>query len=359
MLLKKRIVLTGGGTAGHVMPNLALIPRLKALGYEIHYIGGGAIEKDLVHKVPDVTFHQISTGKLRRYFSVKNFTDPFRILRGVWQSARIMGRVRPNITFSKGGFVGVPVVIGARLRGVPIILHESDLTIGLANRISAPFATVVCTSFETTAAAVKKNKGLYTGAPIREELLAGSADRARKRLGFADDDRPALLCMGGSMGAVAINKVLRHALPRLTERFNVVHLCGKGNLDPALDGHPAYRQLEFASDELPDIFALCDVALSRAGANAVFELVCLALPALLVPLPSASSRGDQAQNAAYFARRGCFEVVPQSELTPEVLCEKIGLLYDNRAAYAAHMREQGFEDSLSTIIGLIEKYARP
>ncbi|MFZ5975466.1 MAG: undecaprenyldiphospho-muramoylpentapeptide beta-N-acetylglucosaminyltransferase [Bacillota bacterium] len=356
--MKKRIILTGGGTAGHVMPNIALIPRLKELEYEIHYIGSGAIEKELLQKIPDVTFHQISSGKLRRYFSIKNFTDPFRILRGICQSVRIISRLKPNIAFSKGGFVGVPVVIGARLKRVPIILHESDLTVGLANRISMPFSDVVCTSFEATVSSIKKNKGVYTGTPIREELQTGSAGNAKKLFAFEHPEKPVLLCMGGSMGAVAVNTVLREALPLLTPVFNVVHLCGKGNLEPSLNGHAGYRQLEFADAELPDIFALCDVAVSRAGANAVFELLCLALPALLVPLPSSASRGDQLQNAHYYEKRGCFEVVQQEDLTPEVLHARIATLYENRSSYTERMRAQGIADSLPKIIALIEQHAR-
>ena len=358
MYLKKRIVLTGGGTAGHVMPNIALIPRLKELGYEIHYIGSGAIEKELIGKIPEVAYHQISSGKLRRYFSIKNFSDPFRILRGVWQSVRIISRIKPNIAFSKGGFVGVPVVIGAHCKRVPIILHESDRSVGLANRISAPFSNVICTSFETTASEIKKNKGVYTGTPIREELQKGSAESAKKMLDFEHPEKPVLLCMGGSQGAVAVNKILREALPRITPVFNVVHLCGKGNLDPSLKSCPGYRQLEFAGSELPDIFALAAVAVSRAGANAVFELLCLALPALLVPLPSSASRGDQLQNASYYARRGCFEVARQEDLTPESLYSGIKGLYDRREEYAKRMRAQGIADSLTRIIGLIEQYAR-
>jgi UDP-N-acetylglucosamine--N-acetylmuramyl-(pentapeptide) pyrophosphoryl-undecaprenol N-acetylglucosamine transferase len=358
-LANKRIVLTGGGTAGHVMPNIALIPRLKELGYEIHYIGGGAVEKELIQAVPGVTFHRISTGKLRRYFSFKNFTDPFRILRGVCQSLGIISRIKPNVAFSKGGFVGVPVVIGARLKRVPIILHESDMSVGLANRISAPFSDVVCTSFEPTAAKIKKRKGVYTGTPIREELQNGDAAAALRLFGFEDPNKPVLLCMGGSQGAVAVNRVLREALPLLFPDFNVVHLCGKGNLDPGLAGRPGYRQLEFAGAELPDIFALADVAVSRAGANAVFELLCLGLPALLVPLPSSASRGDQLQNAAYFEKRGCFDVVRQEDLTPAVLHEKIAGLYAKRVEYAARMRSAGIADSLQRIIAIIEKHALP
>lgn len=356
--MTKRIVLTGGGTAGHVMPNLALIPRLKDLGYEIHYIGSGAIEKELIQKIPDVAFHQISTGKLRRYFSYRNFTDPFRILRGVIQSMRLISRIRPDIAFSKGGFVGVPVVIGAHFKHVPIILHESDLSIGLANRISIPFSDVVCTSFEATVSTIKKNKGVYTGTPIREELLKGDAARARSLFSFGQPEKPVLLCMGGSLGAVAVNKILRGALGLLTPRFNVVHLCGKGNLDASLQNIEGYRQMEFAGAELPDIFALCDVAVSRAGANAVFELLCLGLPALLVPLPSSSSRGDQQQNAGYYEKRGCFEVMKQEELTPENLAGKIGEIYDRREEYTQNMRAQGIAESLSKIIGLIEQHAR-
>lgn len=357
-MANKRILLTGGGTAGHVMPNIALIPRLKELGYEVHYIGGGTVEKELIENVPGVTFHRISTGKLRRYFSLKNFTDPFRILRGVCQSLRIVSRIRPNVAFSKGGFVGVPVVVAAHLKRVPIILHESDRSVGLANRISTPFSDVVCTSFESTAPRIKKGKGVYTGTPIREELRKGDAEAAKRLFAFEDPNKPVLLCMGGSQGAVAVNEVLREALPLLTPDFNVVHLCGKGNLAPDLNGRTGYRQIEFASAELPDVFALASVAVSRAGANAVFELLCLGLPALLVPLPASASRGDQLQNAAYFEKRGCFDVVPQEDLTPAVLHEKISALYAKRGEYAARMRSVGIADSLEKIVALLEKYAR-
>ena len=358
IILKKTIVLTGGGTAGHVMPNIALIPTLLDMGYEVHYIGSGSIEKDLIKAIDSVTFHQISTGKLRRYFSMKNFTDPFRIIKGILQSKRIIKNINPNITFSKGGFVGVPVVIGSRMKRVPIILHESDFSIGLANKLSQPYANVVCTSFETTASHVKNGKGLYTGTPVRKELLSGDSDLARKLVQFDNPDKPTLICMGGSMGAVALNKIIRDALPLLTKEFNVIHLCGKGNLDSSQQDNKSYYQMEFASQELPHLFALADVAVSRAGANAVFELVGLSLPALLVPLPSAASRGDQDQNANYFKKRGCFDVIDQKDLTPEILNNKLRVLYQNKQEYINNLQNQGISDCIPTIIKLIEKYEK-
>lgn len=354
--MTKRIVMTGGGTAGHVTPNIALIPRLRELGYEIYYIGSEPIEEKLIKELGDVPYYRVHSGKLRRYFSLKNFVDPFKTLYGSIECCFLMGKLRPSVAFSKGGFVGVPVVIGAKLRKVPVVLHEADRTIGLANKLSMPFAKVVCTSFEATAGDVPKGKGVFTGAPIRKQLLLGDAARARRAYGIGED-KPVLLSMGGSLGAQAVNALLRAALPELLKQFNVLHLCGRGNLDEALEGTLGYVQLEYASGELPDIFALADVCVSRAGANSVFELLALKLPALLIPLPGASSRGDQILNAEYFRKRGCFDMLEQSEATPSELVKRVAGIYESSAEYKARMAEHSGGDGVQNVVEIIERYS--
>ncbi|MBO7359487.1 MAG: UDP-N-acetylglucosamine--N-acetylmuramyl-(pentapeptide) pyrophosphoryl-undecaprenol N-acetylglucosamine transferase, partial [Clostridia bacterium] len=225
-----KIILTGGGTAGHVTPHLAIIPRLMQDGWEVHYVGTeNGMERDIMGKVQGITYHAIPAGKLRRYLSSKNITDIGKTLKGVKESRRIIDEVKPDIVFSKGGYVGLPVVVAARMKGVPALIHESDMTSGLANRLCKPFAKALLTTFPETAKNAGK-KGIYVGAPIRDELFKGSRERGLKTFGFTQD-KPVLLVMGGSSGAQAINQVLWQALPRLTESFQVLHLCGKGNLN--------------------------------------------------------------------------------------------------------------------------------
>lgn len=350
----KRIVFTGGGSAGHVTPNIALINRLLSEGWEIHYIGtADGMEKDLIGALPAVHYHAISAGKLRRYFSLQNFLDPFRVLKGISQSRRLIAEIRPDVVFSKGGFVSVPVVIGAGKTHV--VAHESDYTPGLANRIAGHFSDTVCVTFEDTLAHVKNGRGVFTGTPIRPELYQG--DRAR---GFAftglPGKKPVLLVMGGSLGAQALNDVLRSALPEVLKRFEVIHLCGKGKLDATLTA-PGYRQYEFIGAELPDLFAMTDLVLSRAGANAVFEFLALNKPALLVPLPLSASRGDQIQNANYFEKKGYAVKLDQDTLTPPVLVAALDRLYAGRDAYVARMEKDERLDGTDEILLEIRRAA--
>lgn len=356
MAASKRIVLTGGGSAGHVTPNLALVPRLRALGYEVHYIGGNGIEKTLVENVGDIPYYAISTGKLRRYFSMQNFTDPFRIIKGIHQSKKLMKTIRPNVVFSKGGFVSVPVIRAAASRRIPVILHESDSTLGLANRISLRKCSVICTSFEATAKALG-DKGVYTGSPLRDELFEGNAMRGAAFLGF-DPEKPTMMVMGGSLGCAALNDAMSDSMEALLSTFQIVHIRGKGNLDPKMQHVPGYRQFEYIYEQLPDVFALSDIALSRAGANALFEFIRAELPALLVPLPASSSRGDQLANAKYFARRGCFEVIEQEQLTPENMVEALRRLFVGREQYKRNMRDLGLADANGHILRIIQENTR-
>ncbi len=349
--MEKKIILTGGGSAGHVTPNLALLPQLLAEGIEVHYIGtADGIERTILSERKDVTYHIISSGKLRRYFSWKNFTDPFRVMRGLFQARRVMREVKPAAVFSKGGFVSVPVVIAAHGKHIPVVTHESDYTPGLANKINAKFADKICVTFEDTLAHVGA-KGVHTGTPIRPELYQGDKERGLAFLGF-DDKKPVLLIMGGSLGASVVNDAVRAALPKLLISYDIVHLCGKGKVEERLN-QPGYRQFEYVNEELPDVLAATDVVVSRAGANAVFEFLALSKPALLIPLPRSASRGDQILNAGYFARKGFAMVLEQESLTPETLLDAVNDLYDRRLSFIATMSAEPLADGTDEVLAVI------
>ncbi len=353
----RKIVLTGGGTAGHVSPNLALIPRLLQAGYEVDYIGTEkGIEREMIARVPQVHYHAVKSGKLRRYFSWQNFTDPFRVLAGAVQSARLMGKLKPDVVFSKGGFVSVPVVFGAWLHRIPVVCHESDLTPGLANKLCRPFARKFATTFPECADALGA-KAEMTGTPLRPELFQGSRARGLALLGFTGE-KPVLLMMGGSLGAQSVNKVLREALPELLKRFDLCHICGKGNLEPALEGTQGYRQLEFADKELPDLLATADLVLSRAGSNALCEFQALGKPMLLVPYPKGASRGDQILNAQSLEKRGLCRVLLQEQLTRASLVAALERLWADREQLTAALRDAPPADGTKRVLEMIEEVQR-
>ena len=332
------ILLTGGGTAGHVNPNLALVPSLQQRGWQIAYAGSpSGIERELVQKA-GIPFYAISSGKLRRYFAWQNFIDPFKVLKGVAEAYTLLGQLRPRVVFSKGGFVTVPVVWAAYLRRVPVVIHESDYTLGLANRLALPTAHRVCVTFPETLEFLGKYtaKAVCTGLPIRPELLNGSSDRGRALCQF-HGELPILLVIGGSTGAQAINTAVRSALSELLAKWQIIHLCGKGNLDLSLQDKGGYRQFEYVTAELPDLLACADLVISRAGANAIFELLALGKPHLLIPLSSKSSRGDQILNANSFAKQGYSLVLLEENLTAEELVRQVAFLYTNRQEFIAKM----------------------
>lgn len=350
----KRIILTGGGTAGHVTPNIALIPKLRELGYDIQYIGSyNGIEKELIEPF-GIPYHGISSGKLRRYFSLQNFTDPFRVIKGLGEAGRLIRDLKPDVIFSKGGFVSVPVVLAGKKHKVPVIIHESDMTPGLANKIAIPSATKVCCNFPETLKQLPEDKAVLTGSPIRQELLSGNRIAATDLCGFSAD-KPVILVIGGSLGAVAVNNAVREALPELLERFQIVHLCGKGKMDESLLHIKGYKQFEYIKDELRDIFAMTDLVISRAGANAICELLALRKPNILIPLSANASRGDQILNARSFERQGFSIVLEEEEVTKETLLEAVHKLYTNRSAYMDTMRASGQQDSIQTILNLIHE----
>ncbi len=349
----KKILLTGGGTAGHVMPHLALLPYLKASGYEVDYIGSyDGIEKRLIEG-ESIPYYGIASGKLRRYFDLKNFTDLFRITLGIVQATYRIKRLKPDVVFSKGGFVTVPVVIGAWFNRVPVIIHESDMTPGLANKIALRFAKKICTTFEPTLKYLPKDKGVFTGAPIRQNVLEGS-----RKSGFAftllDPDKKTVLLTGGSLGAKALNKALRDALLTLTKTYNVIHLCGKNNLDQELLNVDGYRQYEFIGKELPDLFAMSDLVISRAGSNTITELLALKKPNILIPLPASQSRGDQLINAKHFKKNGYSMVLPEEELTADTLINVLDTLSTESTAYIEAMSTAGGTDGTKRILDVIE-----
>ena len=351
----KRIVLTGGGTAGHVTPNLALIPFLKEDGWEVIYIGSEkGIERSLI-EAEGIPYYGIPTGKLRRYFSKENFSDMLRVVKGVAEAKKRIKELKPDLVFSKGGFVAVPVVLAAKSNGVPVIIHESDITPGLANKIAMPFAKVICTTFPETLKHISKKSGVHTGSPIRKELFQGDCKKGLQLCGF-DGTKPVLLMMGGSLGAVKLNQCLRGELPKLLEKFDVIHLCGKGNLDHELLNQKGYQQFEYVSGELADLFAATDLIVSRAGSNSICEFLALKKPHLLIPLSKNASRGDQILNAASFAAQGFARVLPEEEMTAETLMENILTLYDNRNKYVERMEKSGLSDGTMGVLSQIRKF---
>lgn len=354
----KKIVMTGGGTAGHVTPNIALMPTLRNAGYEISYIGSyEGIEKRLIEE-QGIPYYGISSGKLRRYFDPKNFSDPFKVVKGLGQSVKLLKKLKPDIVFSKGGFVSVPVVLAAKICGIPSIIHESDITPGLANKIAIPSATKVCCNFPETLKYLPKEKACLTGSPIRQELLSGDANAALSFCNLTVKSKPVLLIIGGSTGSKVINTIVRASLPTLLKNYLVIHLCGKGNLDPALEKTSGYVQLEYAGKELADIFALSDIVISRAGANAICELLALRKPNILIPLSAAASRGDQILNANSFKASGYSYVLEEEKLSMETLQNAIAEVDAKKNTYIAAMQNSQTQNSIQIIHNLIEGTAK-
>ena len=352
--MAKKIVLTGGGTAGHCYPNLALVPTLTKAGYDITYIGSyDGIEKTLV-EAENIRYYGIATGKLRRYFDIRNFTDPFRVIKGFSEARHILKVISPDVVFSKGGFVSVPVVKAAASLKIPVVIHESDMTPGLANKLSYGSAKKICCSFEDTLSLIPGDKGIFTGSPIRASLLGGDPKKAKDFVNMRDDSLPYLMVMGGSQGAQNVNEAIRSALPELTERYNIIHLCGKGKLDPTLNRYNGYMQYEYIADELADLYALADVVVSRAGSNAIFELLALKKPNLLIPLSTAGSRGDQILNAQAFEKNGYSRVLLEEDIDSSSLPDAVNEVYENRADYIKAMENAPESRAVDAICEVIE-----
>lgn len=393
-LPKRKIVLTGGGTAGHVTPNIALLPSLREAGYEIAYVGSeDGIEKELMLDC-GVSYIGVPTGKLRRYFDLKNFTDPFRVIKGFSEARRFLKSYRPDVVFSKGGFVSVPVVRAAASLRIPCVIHESDMTPGLANKLCYSAAAKICCNFPETMEKLPGKKAVLTGTPIRAELFSGDREEGLRICGFAKDavisaaeastastdsaenvprivpeivpeiapgivpdtGKPVLMIMGGSQGAQSVNEAVRKHLDELLRDFRVIHLCGAGKYDASLDNVEGYRQFEYVKDDLKHLFAAADVIVSRAGANAIFEILALQKPNLLIPL-SVGTRGDQILNARSFEAQGFSKVLVESEeegVLDKKLVSTVRALYSEREKYIAAMAGAGQQNAIPTILDLLD-----
>lgn len=353
---EKCIFLTGGGSAGHVTPNLALVPALKEAGYRVIYVGSDQyIESKLVPEA-GLEYYGITTGMLRRYRTLKNITDPFKVFKGIHQTRKIIKKFKPSAIFSKGSFVGLPVAYAGFLSRVPVIIHESDMTPGLSNKLAVPVCKKVCCNFPETVKNLPKKKAVLTGSPIREEIFSGDVKKGLEMCGFSSG-KPVIMIIGGSLGAASINKAIREALPSLLSDFQVVHLCGKDKLDESLNNTPGYCQFEYVSDGISDLFAMADLVVSRAGANSICELLALKKPNLLIPLVKAS-RGDQILNAKSFESQGYSMVLNDDECTSEALVEKITQLYFLRQTFIDAMSKSTQNDAIKAIIDVINSQAK-
>lgn len=354
----RRIIFTGGGTAGHVTPNIALIERLREKGWDVAYVGSrDGIERTLIGEM-GIPYHAISSGKLRRYFDWQNFVDPLRILWGFLQSLVICLRYRPQVVFSKGGFVAVPLVVAAWVCRVPVISHESDMTPGLANKLCYPFSRHICVNFPQTARYLPRGKVVVTGSPVRKALLEGDARRGREALGLSAD-RKVLLIFGGSLGAASINRSVREIVDELRQRFDVVHVAGAGNVDTSFGDKAGYVQCEYLSREFGDVLAAAGLVISRAGANSLYELLATRTPHILIPLPLSASRGDQIVNARVFEEAGMSRVIPQEALTGASLLAQVDEVTADLDGIRRKLGEFEILDSVELITRLIETAARP
>lgn len=354
----KRVLFTGGGSAGHVIPNLALIEKCQEAGINAIYAGSKrGIERGLIKRAgldkKGIPYYVITSGKLRRYFSWENFIDPFKICFGIMQALMLCLKLKPNLVFSKGGFVAFPVVVAAWLCRIPIIAHESDLTPGLANNLSALFAKKICLTFADTERYFRgQKKTVVTGVPIRKSLFQGDP-----ALGYTatrlTQDRPILLVMGGGSGAVTINLVIREALAELLSKYQIIHICGLGQADKQikLEG---YKQYEYVNDELPHLLSIADLVISRAGSNTINELLALGKPHVLIPLSKKVSRGEQVDNADYMHKQGLSAVIAEEALTKNALLKAVAETISQRDLYTSRMAAYNATSGTENVFKLIE-----
>lgn len=322
---EKIIVLTGGGTAGHCLPCLALLPDLKKRFDKIVYIGSeNGIEKELATK-RGLEYHAVKCVGLKRKFTLKNLSVPFTLIRGIRQAEKLLKDLKPSAVFSKGGFVALPVTLAAERLKIPVALHESDISLGLANRLTLKRAATLMTGFKSTAA--EYPNAVFTGNPLRRELTRNRDVKAIKRGYGFKDEKPVLLVLGGSSGAKAVNDAITLAADKLLENFCVIHSAGKGKTNGI--NKADYKQYEYIAD-MGAAYSVADVCVTRAGANALTELVALKIPTLAIPLPKGNSRGDQEENAEYYRSRGAIRVLSEKNLTTDALIKEIFATYAAR-----------------------------
>lgn len=347
-----KVLFTGGGTAGHVTPNVALIEHFRKLDMDVVYVGSvTGIERNIIANI-GIRYLSISSGKFRRYFDWQNFIDPFRIIWGLLQSLVICLREHPQVVFSKGGFVAVPVVVAAWLLRIPVICHESDVTPGLSTRLCSPLVQTICVNFPQTTQYLKSAKTLVTGTPIREALFKGDDRSGRDALSFTKD-KPIVMVFGGSLGAARINAAVRGALDELLSRYQVVHVVGAGNLDNRF-ASPGYVQREYLYEEFGDVLAAAEVVVARAGANSIYELLVIRKPHILIPLSLVASRGDQLDNARTFSSAGYSRMLDESLLDGESLVSLIDSVYRDRESIVKKIEKFEVIDSVTIIAELIQ-----
>jgi len=321
----KIIVLTGGGTAGHIMPNLALLPELQKEFDKIYYLGAkNSMEEKIILEYKNIEFISIPTTKLIRKLTLKNLLIPFKLINSINKTKKILKQIKPDVIFCKGGFVSVPVAIAGKQCKIPVVSHESDLSMGLANKIILKFANKVCTSFEDTAKI--SNKCICTGTPIRQQIFNGNKQNILSKF-KPDINKPTILFFGGSLGSKKINTLVENSIDELIKKYNVLHIIGKGNKNNITK--PNYYAVEFAGS-IENFFASADIVICRGGANSLFELLALKKPMLIIPLSKAESRGDQLENAEYFKNHYHAEVLQESEATTTTLLNKLNNINLNR-----------------------------
>ena len=347
----KKIVFTGGGTVGHVTLNLLLIPKFIKEGWQVHYMGDkhGIEYQEIQKSGLDVTFHSVATGKLRRYFSWQNLLDGFKVVWGIFQSMGIMLKVRPQALFSKGGFVSVPPVIAARLSGVPVYVHESDLSIGLANKIAYKCATKMYATFEQPSSLTKiEHVGAVTKIGNQESVAPQELEEIRQ---YFNRELPTLLFVGGSAGAKVFNDFVSQNQAALTEHYNIINLTGDANLDVLSDR--LFRRA-YVTDLYQPLMDLADVVVTRGGSNTIFELLAMAKLHIIVPLGREASRGDQIENADYFVKKGYAKQLAEEQLDMSNLQAALDDLLANQASYHQSMKNSQEIKSVDEFYALLK-----
>lgn len=349
----KTIVLTGGGTMGHITPNLALLPKLKNDFERIIYIGSeNGIEREVLANYPEVTYYPITTVKLVRSLSPKNLLIPFKLAKGKREAQKILAEIQPDVIFSKGGFVSVPVALAGAKLDIPLILHESDFSLGLANKITKRKAKVVLTTFKDTAD--KINNGLFVGPPLAKTEITQAEKTRIKNMYNLNSNKPICLIVGGSLGASSINKTVIEALDALLKNYQILHITGKNKSTDIK--RAGYTQIEF-SNMMPAIMEISDIAITRGGSNIIFELLSHNVPMLIIPLQK-SSRGDQIQNANYFEKKGYALTLSEDNLNAQNLINSIKQLQTRANLMRANAKYALPKDSLDKIYNTILKYSK-
>ena len=347
------IILTGGGTAGHCIPNLTLLPYLKKYFDKIYYIGSeNGIEREIIENA-NIPYYYVSCAKLDRSKKLKNLTIPIKVIKGISQAKKLINELKPDVIFSKGGYVSVPTVIAGKKLNIPIILHESDYTIGLANKICARYSEKVLTAFPETSGHIKN--GQFIGMPLRDLTPKISENEILKKYNFSGQ-KPILLVIGGSQGAKAINLALRKSLPNILAKFDVLHVCGKGNVDNSIQ-YNGYTQKEYILD-IQEAYSIASVCITRAGATSLFELMSIKMPCVVIPLPKGASRGDQILNANYFEKLNLITVLNQDKLTENTLVNAINSVYNNRYNLFNEFKKHNIVNKSEEIVKVVCNYIK-